>query len=78
MRSVSVFLLFALSAVVVNATNITGDPTDLANWPPCAVCVIPSFVSDADMNCQLRALASSKNASPLASRLQSRAMVSQT
>ena len=30
-------LLVALSGAVVKATNVTGDPTDLANWPPCAV-----------------------------------------
>jgi hypothetical protein len=27
----------ALALVVVTATNISGDPTDLANWPACAV-----------------------------------------
>lgn len=30
-------LLVTLSGAVVKATNISGDPTDLANWPPCAV-----------------------------------------
>ena len=40
MPSISAFLLIALTTVLVEATNITGDPTNLANWPPCAVCRI--------------------------------------
>lgn len=40
MPSISAFLLIALSTVV-EATNITGDPTNLANWPPCAQNCIP-------------------------------------
>ena len=30
-------LLPALYGAAVEATNVSGDPTDLANWPPCAV-----------------------------------------
>ena len=30
-------LLFVLSGAIIRATNTSGDPTDLANWPPCAV-----------------------------------------
>ena len=36
----SALWLIVLSAVV-SATNIEGDPTDLANWPTCAVRKIP-------------------------------------
>ena len=38
MFSVPTLVLIALSAITVKATNVNGDPTDLANWPPCAVC----------------------------------------
>ncbi|KAM0798434.1 hypothetical protein BDR22DRAFT_891226 [Usnea florida] len=41
MASISAFLLVALSTIAVKATNITGDPTDLANYPPCAQKCIP-------------------------------------
>ncbi|KAF6231720.1 hypothetical protein HO173_010022 [Letharia columbiana] len=41
MPLVSAFLLIALSVAAVKATNITGDPTNLANWPPCAQKCIP-------------------------------------
>ena len=41
MRPVSAFLQIALSAIAVKATNITGDPTNIANWPPCAQKCIP-------------------------------------
>ena len=29
--------LTAMAAAAVKATNTSGDPTNLANWPPCAV-----------------------------------------
>ena len=35
------FLLIALSAIAVKATNTAGDPTDLANWPPCSQKCVP-------------------------------------
>lgn len=41
MPSLSALLLAALSGAAVKATNITGDPTNLANWPPCAQKCIP-------------------------------------
>ena len=34
-----VVCLFLLLAAPLLATNLAGDPTDLANWPACAVCV---------------------------------------
>ena len=33
--------VFGLAALAVKATNTSGDPTDLSNWPPCAVSYIP-------------------------------------
>ena len=76
MRSVSALLLLALSAVAVKATNVTGDPTNLANWPPCAVCIIHSFISNSERKRQLKHITSSKTAFPSVSDLQSLAIVS--
>ncbi|CAF9918849.1 hypothetical protein IMSHALPRED_004440 [Imshaugia aleurites] len=41
MSSILALLLISFCGVAVKATNTTGDPTDLANWPPCAQACIP-------------------------------------
>lgn len=41
MPPISAPWLIALSVIAVKATNTAGDPTDLANWPPCSQKCVP-------------------------------------
>ncbi len=67
-------LFIALSGAFVKGTNTSGDPTDLANWPPCAV----SFVSPLQRTYRVLSYLlspTSKHASPSDSHHQPHALV---